>query len=152
MAALALIQQFTPDVIHIHDWHTALIAGLVKELHPEIKAKVLFTIHNLAYQGLCRGEDLEKVGWKNAQLKESGVYSLLKGGIIFSDHVTTVSPNYAKEILTTELGGNLQMTLQHHHKKFSGILNGIDHTFWNPETDPLLPCHYSIHLLKTKRG
>jgi starch synthase len=150
LTALGFIQKFPCDVIHIHDWHTAMIAGLARELYPAIQAKIVFTIHNLAYQGLCRGEDLEKVGWKNAQLKESGVYNLLKGGIIFSDHVTTVSPNYAREILTTELGGSLQTTLQQHHKKFRGILNGIDYSYWSPATDPLLPLHYSIHALENK--
>ena len=143
VAALSLIQKNPCDVIHIHDWHTALIAGLVKELYSDIQAKIVFTIHNLSYQGLCRGEDLDKVGWKNAQLKESGVYNLLKGGIIFADHVTTVSPNYAREILTTELGGNLQAILQQNFYKFSGVLNGIDYAYWNPATDPLLPYHYS---------
>lgn len=150
VAAIELIKKLPSDVIHIHDWHTAMIAGLIKERHPEISSKIVLTIHNLAYQGLCRGEDLEKVGWKNQQLKESGVYSLLKGGIIFADHVTTVSPHYAKEILTSELGGNLQPTLQHYQGKFSGVINGIDYGYWNPETDPFLPFHYSVHTLENK--
>jgi len=151
LAALAVLQKNPCDVIHIHDWHTALIAGLVKEVYPQIEAKVVFTIHNLAYQGLCRGEDLDKVGWKSPQLKESGVYNLLKGGIVFADHVTTVSPNYAQEILNSELGGNLQTTLKQHSRKFSGVLNGIDYRYWDPEKDPLLPYHYSSANVQNKK-
>jgi starch synthase len=151
LAALSLVQKFPCDVIHIHDWHTGLIAGLLKERFPEIQAKVVYTIHNLAYQGLCRSEDLDRVGWKSAQLKEGGVYNLLKGGIVFADHVTTVSPCYAKEILTSELGGNLQPILQKHYKKFSGVLNGIDYSYWNPATDPHLPFHFSHEAPENKQ-
>lgn len=151
LAALKVLQKSACEVVHIHDWHAALLAGLIKEKHPEINAKVVFTIHNLAYQGLCRAEDLEKVGWKSAELKEGGIYNLLKGGIFFADHVTTVSPSYAQEILTSELGGNLQTTLQHHQKKLSGVLNGIDYSFWNPQTDPFLPFNYSLHSLENKK-
>src|ERR1700722_549713 len=150
LAATAYIQKNPCDVIHLHDWHTALIAGLIKSLCPEMKAKIVFTIHNLAYQGLCKGEDLERVGWKSAELKEGGVYNLVKGGIVFSDHITTVSPTYAREILTTELGGALQSTLQQHQSKLTGILNGIDYSYWNSETDPFLPFHYPLHSLENK--
>jgi starch synthase len=151
LSALELVQNLPCDVIHIHDWHTALIAGLVKEVYQEIHAITVFTIHNLAYQGLCKGEDLDKVGWKSPALKESGVYNLMKGGIHFADQVTTVSPNYAKEILTTELGGNLQATLQHHSHKFQGILNGIDFDYWNPETDTFLPFNFSSKRPENKK-
>ncbi len=151
LAALEFIKKFPPDALHIHDWHSAALAGLIKELQPEIKAKIVFTIHNLMYQGLCRAEDLDKLGWKSPQLKESGVYNLLKGGVIFADAVTTVSPNYAKEVLTPELGGNLQPTLKQYADKFSGILNGIDYDFWNPETDQFLPFHYSKEAFENKK-
>jgi starch synthase len=150
VAALSYVQRKVYDVVHIHDWHTGLIAGLMKERYPEIEAKVVFTIHNLTYQGLCRMEDLDKVDWKSSLIKESGVYSLLKAGIVFADHVTTVSPTYAHEILTSELGGNLQPTLQQHFKKFCGVLNGIDYTYWDPQNDSYLPFSYSAEDVSNK--
>lgn len=151
LAALKYIRTSKCDVVHLHDWHTALLAGLIKELHPEIKAQVVFTIHNLSYQGLCKNEDLEKVGWKSPLLKEGGVYNLLKGGIIFADQVTTVSPTYAHEILTTDLGGGLRGTLQQYQRKLTGVLNGIDYAYWNPETDPHLPWNFSLGHLENKK-
>lgn len=140
LAALTYLSSLNVDVLHIHDWHTALLAPLAQQLDLSNRPKVVLTIHNLAYQGICRGEDLLKIGLKATKDKE---VNCLKEGILAADHVTTVSPNYAREILTTELGLNLQQTLRTHQHKFSGILNGIDYSTWNPETDPFLPTHFS---------
>ncbi|MFC2049069.1 glycogen synthase [Chlamydiota bacterium] len=150
LSALEYIRKKECHVVHLHDWHTAALAGLIKERHPEITAKVVLTLHNLAYQGQCGAADLERMGWKSELLRAGDHYNLLKGGIIFADKITTVSPTYAREILTPEMGCSLQMTLRAHHHKLSGILNGIDYTYWNPKTDPLLPHHYSAHALEHK--
>lgn len=139
-----------PDIIHIHDWHTALIAPLLKNIYSDrLNASVVLTIHNLAYQGHSGKEILDHVGLKKnvaEKLQEaphSKTYNLLKGGIFFADHVTTVSPNYAKELLETSLGGKLTPLLQKRKKTFSGVLNGIDFGYWDPTNDPCLPTHYS---------
>ncbi|MFZ0564842.1 MAG: glycogen synthase [Chlamydiales bacterium] len=135
-----------PDLVHLHDWHTASAAFLLKrESIPTV-----FTIHNLAYQGHCSLETFEKVGWKTEEINEfkdteyPDTYSLLKAGILFADHITTVSPSYAKEIFKTN---PLQEILKTHQKKLTGILNGIDFTYWNPKTDSLLPFHFHLQQL-----
>lgn len=139
-----------PDVLHLHDWHTAPAAPLIKEKYPELEAKVVFTIHNLAYQGCCGDEVFERLGWKSAKLKDGDSYNLMKAGLLFADHVTTVSPNYAHEILTTEIGGGLQPLFKKIQGKFSGILNGIDYSYWDPAEDPLLPKRYSLNKFEGK--
>lgn len=143
--------QRQPDVIHLHDWHTAVAAPLLKERFPEMKAKCVFTIHNLSYQGHCEKEVLDKLGWKSEKIKENGCYNLMKAGIIYADHVTTVSPNYAHEILTTDHGGTLRPLLRKCKNKFSGILNGIDYDYWNPMEDPLLPAKFSLEKFSGKK-
>ena len=150
LSAMEYIRKRECDVVHLHDWHTAALAGLLKERNPAIRAKVLLTIHNLAYQGQCDATALERMGWKSELLRSGDHYNLLKGGIVFADKVTTVSPTYAHELLTTDISGALRATLQAHHHKFSGILNGIDYAFWNPKTDKFLPHHYSLHGLAQK--
>ncbi|MCH9625991.1 MAG: Glycogen synthase [Chlamydiales bacterium] len=150
LAAISYLRTLNPKVIHLHDWHTALMAGLIKENYPEITSKILFTIHNLAYQGHCTAHDLDKVGWKSEKIKDHTGYNLLKGGITFADHITTVSPSYAQEILTTEEGRGLQSTLKKYQHKLSGILNGIDYGYWDPTSDPLLPFHYTEQNLAHK--
>ena len=151
LAALEYVLKESCDVVHLHDWHTAAIAGLLKEIYPDKEIKTVFTIHNFSYQGMCGREDLERVGWEASALKEGDHYNLLKGGVIFADHVTTVSPSYARELLTSEISGPLQTTLKKYQHKFSGILNGIDYGYWNPKTDPLLPYHYSTSDLANKQ-
>lgn len=155
LAALAYVQQRKkpPSVIHIHDWHTAPIAPIFRERFPELTTKLIFTIHNLAYQGWCDPAYFQEItGLTCDKLLEGDHYNFLKGGVIYADHVTTVSPNYAHEILTTEISGSLQATFKKYHKKFSGILNGIDFAYWNPETDPWLPSHYSAKTLESKQS
>lgn len=139
----------SPDIIHAHDWHTALAAPLIKSNYQAkgLHSPCLFTIHNLAYQGHCGKDVVEETGLKKEiieKLQDSPhCYNLLKGGILFADHVTTVSPNYAREILETPLGGALTPLLQRRKHAFSGILNGIDFDYWNPKTDRFLPSRYS---------
>ncbi|BBI16506.1 glycogen synthase GlgA [Neochlamydia sp. S13] len=156
-AALEFIEKegLSPHIIHLHDWQTAVIAPLYHELYrPQCvkEAKIVFTIHNIEYQGHCSSSDLDNIGlngshyllpdnMQDAQYKEA--INLLKGAIIYADHITTVSPNYAKEVLTPLGGRGLDKTLYKYKNKFKGILNGIDYSFWNPEIDRYLPTHYS---------
>lgn len=147
-------QETTPDIIHIHDWETAAISFLIRQgpfRERFAKTRTVLTIHNIAYQGQCSVADLDKVGlngsWYNARgrlLEDFGSnLNLLRGGIVFSDHTTTVSPTYAKEVLTPEGGKGLQLALQENIHKFSGILNGVDYSYWNPEIDRNIVAHFS---------
>ncbi|MDP1879851.1 MAG: glycogen synthase [Parachlamydiaceae bacterium] len=144
-----------PDIIHIHDWQTAAIAPLIKEMYSKIgftKSKTVFTIHNMEYQGKCAPYDLDAIGLNGTYLNHADrlqdnqdhkLINLLKGGMVYSDFITTVSPNYAKEVLAPPEGRGLESTLMKYKDKFSGILNGIDYSYWNPEIDRFLPAHFS---------
>lgn len=146
LAALKAIG--TPDVIHLHDWQTALCAPLIKEASSPFKqSRIIFTIHNIAYQG-----NYDKAIGARAGLSDLSVladpYSpdrinLMKGGILQADAVTTVSPTYAKEVMSSPGGRGLEEALSSVKERFYGILNGIDTDYWNPETDPLLPAPFS---------
>lgn len=150
-----LKKQLRPDIIHIHDWQTAVIAPLYYDMYQKLgfnTPKLVFTIHNLEYQGRCSPQDLDRIGLNGAdylvpeKMKDNlypDAINLLKGGIVYSDFITTVSPNYAKEALTPEGGKGLESTLLQYKNKFAGILNGIDYSYWNPEIDRYIPVHYS---------
>lgn len=144
-----------PDIIHLHDWQAASIAPIYKEIYQPLgfkKPHLVFTIHNIEYQGKCAPADLDKIGLNGSALLTDdtlqdnlhpALVNLLKGAIVFSDAVTTVSPNYAKEVLHPEGGRGLEKTLLLYQHKFSGILNGIDYSYWNPEVDRFIPVHFS---------
>jgi starch synthase len=144
-----------PDVIHIHDWPTALAAPLYKEMYVPLGmegVRIVLTIHNMQHQGLCAPHNLSKVGLRGDSYLtpermqdpfRPGTINLLKGGVAYADAVTTVSPTYEKEIMTPEGGHGLDLFLLQHAHKLTGILNGIDTAFWNPATDPHLVAHYS---------
>lgn len=149
-AALEYAIKQSCDIIHIHDWHTAIIASLIKKHYPESHTKTVFTIHNFAYQGVCVKEDLKKIDDADPSFIEGDYYNLIKCGIIYADHVTTVSPSYAHELLNSPISGGLQQTLQKYAYKFSGIVNGIDYHYWNPQKDPFLPANYSSTSLEKK--
>jgi starch synthase len=142
-----------PDIIHANDWQTGLIPVYLKELEryagrDEYAAiSTLFTIHNLAYQGTFWHWDMGQTGldwrlfnWR--QLEFYGHLNLLKGGIVFADAISTVSPRYAQEIQTPGFGCRLEGVLQQNEEKLVGILNGIDYDEWNSATDPHLPARY----------
>ena len=140
-----------PDVLHVHDWQTALIPALLKieaATVPSLQnTATVFTIHNLAFQGNFFYTDMELTGldWKYfnwEQMEFFGHLNLLKSGIVFADRITTVSPTYAKEIQTERFGSGMELVLQRHRGKLSGILNGIDETEWNPATDRFLKINY----------
>ncbi len=139
------------DLIHIHEWHTSLIAPLARDYYPSLKEKkILLTIHNIAYQGKCLPIDLDHLGVPAASFlsydklqdpSSPHMLNLLKGGIGYANLITTVSPTYAQEILHRAEG--LEPTLAYHQKKLVGILNGIDTSIWNPEEDPSLFATYA---------
>ena len=140
-----LSQMFEIDVLHLNDWHTALAALWAKEVLPQLH--VVFTIHNLAFQGFFPKESAERLGLREHYFTPEGVefwggMNCMKAGIAYSDVVTTVSPSYAKEILLPEFGCGLEGFLQVHSAKLHGILNGIDTLFFDPMTDPALSKNY----------
>lgn len=149
-AARAL--RFRPDVIHAHDWQSALIPLYIKTLYRNdeyFKAtKTVFTIHNLGYQGLFPGESLPVTGlppdvFNPEGIEFYGMLNFLKGGIAGADAITTVSPTYAKEILTPGQGFGLEGFLAKRARALSGIINGIDYALWDPVRDPHIPENYS---------
>jgi len=156
----ALLQlDFQPDVIHLNDWQTALIAPYLKTLYrdrePFASLGTLITVHNLLYQGIFWHWDLQLTGlgwslfnWR--QLEFYGKLNLLKGGLVFADFISTVSPTYARQIQTPAFGNGLEGVLAERRDRLVGIVNGIDGEVWNPETDPLLPARYSARKLTGK--
>jgi len=143
-----------PDILHVHDWQTALVPVLVKERR--LPFKTVLTIHNLAYQGSFWAYDFGLTNLPGEYFGPSGIefygrVNLLKGGIVFADQVTTVSERYAREIQSPEYGGGLEDVIREHAGKLSGILNGAEYTVWNPATDALLPAKYDAADLAGKR-
>jgi starch synthase len=148
-----------PDIVHAHDWHTALLPAY---LHSGLRgsgefgyARSVYTIHNLNYQGIAGTQRFMTVGlhsryWAPDALEHFGNLNLMKGGIILADQVTTVSPNYAREIQTPENGAGLDGILRSLSFKLQGIVNGIDVEQWDPETDPYLKSHFSAQRLAGK--
>jgi starch synthase len=151
-----------PEIIHCHDWHTALVPVLLYEIYQHLgmtRPRVCFTLHNLGHQGIHGPQILRQVGLDPGRLMtpdrlldhhRAGAVNLVKGGIVFSNFITTVSPRYAQEIRNTHLGMGLQHTLGVHSQKFGGILNGIDYNVWNPEIGPHLCRRYSAATLQEK--
>lgn len=152
--------QWTPAVMHLHDWQTALCAVYLKTLyasHPELAdTRSILTLHNIGYQGVFPGAEYWKVGLPDAlfsmsSLEYYGSVNLLKGGIVFADFLTTVSPTYSRDIQSSELGFGLQGVLAERKAFLRGIINGIDTDVWNPRTDPFLGSHYSVSALDGKK-
>lgn len=145
------------DVMHAHDWHAALIPGLLatnaRALHPGTRS--VLTLHNLVYQGMCSKELMPLTGlswdvFHPEAYEWHDAINLLKGGIATADAVTTVSPTYAREIKTEEFGANLHGFLRNH--RVFGLLNGIDTDEWNPAADPHLAARYDADHLDGKRA
>ncbi|XP_024950510.1 probable starch synthase 4, chloroplastic/amyloplastic isoform X3 [Citrus sinensis] len=163
-AALELLLQAgkQPDIIHCHDWQTAFVAPLYWDLYVPKglnSARVCFTCHNFEYQGTAPAKELASCGLDVQQLnrpdrmQDNSAHDRinpLKGAIVFSNIVTTVSPSYAQEVRTSEGGQGLHSTLNFHSKKFVGILNGIDTDAWNPATDTFLKVQYNANDLQGK--
>src|SRR5579864_5564740 len=160
MAAVGVARYlFRPQIIHVHDWQAALAPVYVRQHFADDPTfsglKLLFTIHNLGYQGVFGKEAVSQIGldpsiFNPEQLEFFGKLNLLKGGIAFSDAVSTVSKGYAREIQTPEYGFGLDGFLRKHGPIY-GIVNGVDYVEWDPEHDPHIARHYSANDLSGKR-
>ncbi|MEO5822381.1 MAG: glycogen synthase GlgA [Vicinamibacteraceae bacterium] len=157
----AIATGFTPDVVHAHDWQAGLAPVYLRTryaTHPTLGGvPSVFTIHNIAYPGLCDAGwlpalDLDWDLYTPQALEYFGQVSLLKAGINFSEKVTTVSRRYAEEILTPEFAYGLEGVLASRRTDLVGILNGIDAEAWNPATDRFLPAPYTADTLEAKRA
>lgn len=134
-----------PDVVHAHDWHSA--AAIRLEWAAQQRAGLVFTIHNMAHQGLCANSKWPLLGVYDAV----GNLNLMEQAIYAADVVTTVSPTYAQEIQRREYGFGLDGLLRQRRERLAGIVNGIDTEIWNPATDPLIPARFSPRDLRGKR-
>ncbi len=158
IAAIAMNQaelDWQPDILHCNDWQTGLATALITD-EPDRPATI-FTIHNLAYQGLYPQStfdalDLPKSLWHSNGLEFYDLLSFIKGGLIYADHITTVSPTYADEICSYEYGYGLEGLLTERAKqgRLTGILNGIDNNEWDPKTDQHLAKVFSIKNIRNK--
>ena len=157
--ALPRLIGIAPRIVHLNDWQTALGAWILKrELSGESwarEAKSVFTIHNLAYQGVFPKELVPAVGlpWSAFRYDSMEFHdrlNFMKGGLTYADALTTVSPGYAREILTHEHGEGLESLLLHRAHDLHGILNGIDAAEWDPARDPHLPAHFRAGHLEGK--
>ncbi|MFA3783501.1 glycogen synthase GlgA [Melioribacteraceae bacterium 4301-Me] len=158
---------WSPDIIHCNDWHTGIIPLLIKD-QPQSgefsysnekvfeRTATIFTIHNIAYQGIFDKHTFEKAGINPKYFLNGGhgeyygKVSFLKTGIMVSDIINTVSETYAKELLTPEYGSGMDPFLNLRKEDFYGVLNGVDYNIWNPETDKLIPYNYSKNDLSGK--
>jgi starch synthase len=151
---------FWPDVIHCHDWQTGLVPVYLREMYrrrpdPVTPARyaairTLFTIHNIAYQGVFWHWEMTLTGldqrlFNYRQLEFHGQVNFLKAGIVFSDLINTVSPTYAKEIQTPYFGAGLQGVLAERRQDLSGIVNGVDYGVWDPASDRHIEARYDVH-------
>lgn len=135
-----------PDIVHAHDWHAAMSCAYL-QAHAADGVRSVYTVHNLAYQGLFPHEDSALLGlsatfMSPAGLEYHGQLSFMKAGLKFADRITTVSPTYAHEIATHEFGCGLDGVIRSRGAAVSGILNGIDHEVWNPAADPAIAQRY----------
>ena len=147
------------DIVHAHDWQAGLapvwLRTAARRWPTTARAGLVFTIHNLAYQGLFPRSSVPALGldWQAFTMEGAefwGQLSFLKAGITFSDIVTTVSPTYASETLEPDAGAGLDGVLRARGDRYVGILNGIDVRVWNPAADPALPAQYDVHDLSGK--
>jgi starch synthase len=160
-AALEVARRiFRPQVIHGHDWQAGLIPAYLRTAFAGdptfMGIKTLFTIHNLGYQGLFPRTALAEAGlpdtlFRPDALEFFGQVNFMKAGVVYSDSISTVSRTYASEIQTPEYGWGLDGLLRGRRPDLYGILNGVDYSLWNPETDPYLPANFSKQDLSGKR-
>jgi len=161
-AALEFIRRSgTPELIHCHDWQSALVPVLLKSEYADDPAlrsiPVVFTVHNMGYHGLFPAETVEAIGlpaelFTMHGLEFFGQLNFLKGGLLYADFVTTVSKKYAQEIQTEEYGHGLDGVIRQRAATVTGILNGVDYSEWSPETDKFLVANYSLDRLEGKRA
>jgi starch synthase len=162
-AAIEMCQHmaFAPDIFHCHDGHTAMIPMYLRTQYAWDRlfanTKTVLTIHNIGYQGVFGADILPDTGMADMSDKlhqedlGRGRINFLKTGVLYADLMTTVSPTYAREILSPEYGMGLENLLQERKGSLLGVLNGVDYEEWNPETDPLIPHAYSSSKLAGKK-
>jgi len=151
---------FPADVLHCHDWQTGLVPVLLKTAYAEDpllkNTATLFTIHNLGYQGLFPAAKLEQLGlgpelFTMDGLEFFGKVNILKGALLYSEQLNTVSRKYAEEIQTPDYGFGLDGVIRERAGSLEGILNGADYSQWDPATDPYIEANYSADNLRGKR-
>jgi starch synthase len=149
-----------PDVFHCHDWQTALVPTLLRTVYsgdPLLRSvPVVFTIHNLGYQGLFPAPVLKQIGLPESLFNLNGLefygkVNFLKGALLFADYLTTVSRKYAQEIQTPEYGHGLEGVIRDRAERLAGILNGVDYSAWSPDSDTFIAANYSAANLAGKR-
>jgi starch synthase len=162
-AALAFCRamNFSPDIIHHHEWQTGLIPALLRYSDPKdplfSRTAVVFTIHNIAYQGLFPKEKLSLTGlpaevYNPEEIEFWGKINFMKAGIVYADVINTVSRKYSREIQTAEYGYGLEGILKKRSQDLYGILNGVDYHDWDPSHDPHLASPYRLEDLSGKRA
>lgn len=152
-----------PEVIHCHDWQTALVPVLLYEMYQHLgmrHSRVCFTVHNFRHQGVTGGQILQATGLNRPEhffhydrMRDNhnpGALNLMKAGIVYSNFVTTVSPRHAWEAKDAGQAHGLEPTLHTHHYKFGGVLNGLDYDQFNPENDPHIPAHFNVTTIERK--
>jgi starch synthase len=158
-----LVSNKRPDVIHCHDWQTGLVPVMLYEIykwHGMANQRVCYTIHNFKHQGIAGSDVLRATGLNNDlyyysydrlrdNFNETAI-NFMKGGIVYSNFINTVSPHHAWEARYTDIGCGLGHTLEIHQERFGGILNGIDYDVWNPEKDLLIPYHFNANNFNDK--
>ena len=152
--------KFKPDIIHSNDWHTGMIPIMCKQEYSDEayhRIKHVYTIHNLLFQGnfpkeLLRCFNLSDQYYKNGDIKFDDGISFMKAGIIYADEVTTVSEQYAREIVTSEYGERMERVLAEKGDRLKGIVNGIDVENWNPATDKALYKNYTENDIRGKKA
>jgi starch synthase len=154
LAAADADLQWVPDIVHAHDWHAAMACAYMAD-HLPTEAASVFTVHNLAFQGLFPMHDWALLGLASRLMSPSGLefhgqLSFMKAGLKFADRVTTVSPNYAREIATHEFGCGLDGVIRGRDGAVAGIINGIDPALWDPATDPAIAMRYDAERLGGK--
>ena len=153
--ATGRLLDWRPDIVHANDWHTGLVP-LLMSVRKGPKPATIFTVHNMAFQGLFPRDVLPSIGVPEHFFTAEGIefygqVSFLKAAIRYSDRITTVSPTYAREVLSSEFGCGLDGLLRARGADFCGILNGIDKELWNPATDMHLPHRFSAGDISGKR-
>jgi starch synthase len=154
LAAGELDPEWTPDVVHAHDWHAGLTPAYIAQ-NPALATPTVFTIHNLAYRGLFPLNTFPDLQLPARKLTPGGLefhsqVSFMKAGLVYSSKLTTVSPTYAHEICSPEFGWGLDGVLRDRQSDLVGILNGVDTAVWNPATDPVLAQCYDAGRLAGK--
>ena len=154
LAAGELDPDWTPEVLHAHDWHAAMACAYAA-CHPATRAATVYTVHNLAYQGLFDDGDFPLLGLPSRLMVPGGLefhgqLSFMKAGLKYAHRITTVSPTYAREIATDAFGCGLDGVIRARGADVSGILNGVDGAVWNPASDTLTAAPYSAKALDGK--